>query len=144
MMNLVFKNTTMVYSSAKSNYRYKYQPGGNILSINRPEAGQVKATGSDDWGRFCWTALRGKRDKGVIFITASRVCQESPHNPGAFTAYQQQYTAMREQGILKPNPRKQIWKDLLKLIQSQRTLGFFPVLCLDANGDWDNGDDNFW
>ena len=53
MMNLVFKNTTMVYSSAKSNYRYKYQPGGNILSINGPEAGQVEATGSDDWGRFC-------------------------------------------------------------------------------------------
>jgi len=105
----IFKNTATVYSSTQSNYRYRYQQGDNLLRINGPEMGRIKATGSDDWGILCWAALRGKREEGAIFITAYRLCQESAaHNPGAFTSYQQQYTAMRKQGILKPNPRTQI------------------------------------
>ena len=87
MVNAVFQNAKTVYSSARPDHRYQYMPGGNLLSINGSEAGRIKSTGSDDWGRFCWATLRGKRDEGVIFITAYRVCHESHDRPGVFTAY---------------------------------------------------------
>ena len=45
---------------------------------------------------------------------------------------------MHEQGVEKPNPRKQILTDLLGLIQKKKLEGYRPVLMMDANGD-----DNF-
>ena len=42
---------------------------------------------------------------------------------------------MREQGVEKPNPRKQIRKDLLALIREKRLEGYRPILMMDTNGD---------
>ena len=47
----------------------------------------------------------------------------------------EQFTAMRKAGINKPNPRKQILKDILSLIEEKRLLGFWPIVIMDANGD---------
>ena len=40
--------------------------------------------------------------------------------------------------MAKPNPRKQILKDLLALIREMKLEGYTPILMMDANGD-----DNF-
>jgi len=48
---------------------------------------------------------------------------------------------MREQGVQKPNPRKQILTDLLALIREKRLEGYKPILMMDANGD-DNYEDD--
>jgi hypothetical protein len=112
------------------------QAGGTLLSINGKTKGRIIESGSDPWGRFCWFTLRGSRDEGILVICAYRVCQTESDNPGPFTAYYQQYVGLRSAGIKKPNPRQQILKDIMALIDEKRNKGFRPILMIDANEDW--------
>ena len=43
---------------------------------------------------------------------------------------------MRQAGISKPNPRKQLLLDLQQLIYTHRLEGYYPILMIDANGDY--------
>ena len=113
-----------------------YQAGGTLLTLHSKTKGRVLEQGSDPLGRFCWMTLRGSRDEGILIISAYRVCHTLTDNPGPFTAFHQQYTALREQGIKKPDPRQQILDDLTSLIQEKRSKGFRPILMMDANEDW--------
>ena len=135
MMDIMFKESNTIYSSSRSDYDIRYLPGGNLLTVNGSITGRVKNRGSDPWGRFCWYTLQGERDEGILVVTAYRVSQESSDEPGPWTAYTQQHIAMREAGIVNPNPRKQVLKDILKLIDEKRTEGFRPLVMMDANGD---------
>jgi len=135
MMSKVFDQHKTAYASSKADHDVRYLPGGNLLTVTGTVVGRYKSQGSDPWGRFSWVTLRGGRDEGVVVITAYRVCHEASDQPGPFTAYSQQYTAMREAGITNPNPRKQILKDLHALIEEKRREGFRPILMMDANGD---------
>ena len=136
MMNQRFNSSRTIYSSAPPTTQSCYQPGGNLLTVTGHTSGRVESAGSDPWGRFCWHRLRGRRDEGVVVITAYRVCHTKSDNPGPFTAFQQQYTLMRQAGIADPNPRKQILTDLVRLIQQQRMEGYRPIVMMDANGDY--------
>jgi hypothetical protein len=78
--------------------------------------------------------MRGKRDKGILIISAYRDCQGTNSRAGAFTAYQQQYTMLREAGHARPNPRQQILTNIQALIDSKRKKRYCPILMLDANG----------
>lgn len=92
-------------------------------------------------GCFCWYKLRGKRDEGVIVITAYRVCHEKWDQPGPFTAFQQQYIVLRSQGHQNPNPQRQILTDIQALIDSAQADGYRPIVMMDANGDIQPGKD---
>ncbi|KAL7519229.1 hypothetical protein ACHAWF_000218, partial [Thalassiosira exigua] len=124
------------FSSAASQYDQKYQPGGNALTILGNLVGRRSDSGADDQGRFCWYTLRGRRDEGVCIISAYRVCQTTPSQAGATSAFMQQYTHLRKEGQSKPNPRRQTLQDLLQLIREKRAEGYRPVLMMDANGDY--------
>ena len=137
MMNLRFSNSRTVYSSAPTPDRsLRYQPGGNLLTVNGRTTGRITSQGSDPLGRFCWYTFRGHRDEGVIVITAYRVCHDITDNPGPHTAFSQQYMALRAKGVKRPNPRLQIFTDLTSLISHHRAKGFRPIVMLDANGDY--------
>ena len=136
MMDVVFQRSRTTYAAMEADHDCERQQGGNLLTVNNATAGRFQDHGSDKWGRFCWQTYRGKRDEGIVVITAYRVCHEASDHPGPFTAYTQQYTAMREEGIASPNPRKQILADLLSLIDAKRLEGFRPILMMDANGDY--------
>ena len=136
MMEMMFNQSHTIYSSGEATHDKKYTPGGNLLTINGHNTGRKISSGTDKWGRFCWTTLRGGRDEGIIVINAYRVCHEKGDNPGPFTAYTYQYTEMRKAGIEKPNPRRQILRDILKLIKTKRAEGFRPIVMMDANGDY--------
>eukprot|EP00956_Cyclotella_meneghiniana_P000053 scaffold113_cov50-Cyclotella_meneghiniana.AAC.2 len=125
------------FSSAPSKYDdSNFQPGGTLLTLHSKTKGRVLEQGSDPLGRFCWMTLRGARDEGILVISAYRVCHTLADNPGPFTAFHQQYTAFREKGIEKPDPRQLILTDLTSLISEKRTKGFRPILMMDANEDW--------
>jgi hypothetical protein len=142
MMTACFFSSRTTYTSAPSpDHTFSYLPGGNLLTINGQSTGRIQESGSDPLGRFCWYSLRGRRDEGVLIITAYRVCHEAHHNPGAFTAYQQQCTGLRKSGVVNPNPRRHIFTDLLTLIRSKRETGLRPILMMDANGDYQSGTD---
>ena len=38
-----------------------YQPGGVMLAIVGKQTGRMIKTGTDPWGRFAWSEIRGKR-----------------------------------------------------------------------------------
>jgi hypothetical protein len=94
MMEAVFQQSPTVYALSPTDRTNTYQPGGNLLSITRDNVGQINNTGKDIMGQFAWATMRGKRDKGILIIVAYRVCQDHNSRAGAFTAYQQQYTAL--------------------------------------------------
>ena len=136
MMTTLFRQCRTIYTAAPSHDRSsQYQPGGNLLTVNGRTTGRIMSHGLDWLGRFCWVALRGHRDEGVLLITAYRVCQKLTDNPGPHTAFSQQYMAFRDKGHLKPNPRKLILTDIASLIASHRLKGLRPILMMDANGD---------
>ena len=136
MMREMFQQSRTLYSSAPSLTTGSYQPGGTLLTVNGRTTGRISLSGTDPWGRFCWCRLRGWRDEGILLISAYRVCHMQSHNPGPLTVYQQQYTLMRQAGISKPNPRKQLLLDLQQLIYTHRLEGYYPILMIDANGDY--------
>jgi hypothetical protein len=141
-MNKSFKGSRTLYTAAPTTtHTTKYQPGGNLLTANGEITARIDGHGTDKWGRFCWYQFRGRRDEGVLVIVAYRVCQEKSTNTGPYTAFRQQYIAMRAERIADPNPRKQILKDLELLIQEKRTKGYRPILLIDANGDYAHGKD---
>ena len=136
MMNQRFRSSRTIFSSAPPTTQSRYQPGGTLLTITGHNTGRIADTGSDPWGRFCWYLLRGRRDEGILLITAYRVCHRKSDNPGPLTAFQQQYTLMRQAGIAEPNPRQSLLDDLSKLIHTHRAKGYRPILMMDANGDY--------
>ena len=141
-MQMRFLSCRTNYSAAPPiSYLDTYQPGGTLLSITGHNTGRIAHSGSDTMGRYCWYKLRGRRDEGVLVITAYRVCQEATNNPGPLTAFQQQYSSLLSRGVQKPNPRQQTLSDLSALISSAREEGYRPVLMIDANGDHIRGKD---
>jgi len=135
LMREVFCTSRTLYTSAPTTLSGDYQPGGNLLTINGRTTGRIGMSGTDPWGCFCWYQLRGRRDEGILIICAYRVCHLQSHNPGPLTVFQQQYTLMREAGIINPNHRKQLLTDLEALIRIHRNEGYRPILIMDANGD---------
>ena len=137
VMKEAFGPSRTLYSSAPTTNDSTYQPGGTLLTVNGRTTGRVAKTGTDPWGRFCWAQLRGRRDEGVVVICAYRVCQsQTIQTAGPFTAYRQQYTLMRDAGIVAPDPRQQLLTDLSILIETQRAEGYRPIVMMDANGDY--------
>jgi hypothetical protein len=108
MMEVVFQQARTVYTSSPMDRTNTYQPGGNLLSITRDNVGQINSTEKYLMGQFTWATIRGTQDRGILIIVAYKVCQDHDSRTGAFTAYQQQYTALQAHGHKQPNPRQQI------------------------------------
>ena len=137
-----FRTSRTIYTAAPAqDHQARYQPGGNLLTVNGEVTARIEGRGSDTLGRFCYYTFAGKRDEGVIVIVAYRVCQEVGSTAGPYTAFNQQYIALRDAGQREPNPRKQILNDLEKLITEHRAKGYRPILLIDANGDYQKGKD---
>ena len=113
-----------------------YQPGGSMIAVVGPQLGRIARTGSDPWGRFTWTELTGRRDEGILVISAYRVSQRRGAIAGPTTAYSQQINSLIKEGDLNLDPRTRILQDLRNLIVNKRAEGFRPILMMDANDDW--------
>ena len=134
-MESIFQQACTVYASSPTEQTTKYQHGGNLLSITHDNIDRVSNTGHNPMRQYDWATMQGKWDKGIFVIVAYRVCQDHNSKAGAFTAYLQQYTAIRAQGQKWPNPRQQILLDLETLITPKRQEGFCPILMMDVDGD---------
>ena len=126
-----------VFSSAPVDYTDKdYQAGGTALVAHGPTKGRVIASDSDPLGRFSWMRLQGKRDEGILVISAYRTCHTKSDNPGPWTAWYQQYSGLRTRGVTNPESRHLLLDDLADLIAEHRNEGYRPILMWDANEDW--------
>ena len=137
-LDSLFKSTKIMYATAETEPSDPYHPGGNMLLLTGMAARRGRASGRDKWGRSCWHTMIGSRDEEFIIISAYRVCQTKADNPGPFTAFTQQYLAMREEEIINLNPRQRILPDMLQLIKEKRAEGYRPILMMDTNGDYNH------
>ena len=94
-----------------------------MLAVTGAQTGRMMKRGSDPWGRFAWTEMRGARDEGLLVISAYRVSQKKGTRTGTHTAYAQQLDRMVQEGDLTLDPRSRILKDLSKLITEKRAEG---------------------
>ena len=112
-----------------------YQPGGSMIAVVGPQVGRMIKTGSDPWGRFTWTEMRGERDEGILVVSAYRVSQRKGTISGPTTAHSQQIDQMIIDGDMTLDPRTRILTDLRHLITTKRKEGFRPIVMLDANDE---------
>ena len=75
-----------------------------MVTVSR-QMGRIVHIGSDPWGRFTWTELRGGRDEDILEISAYRVSQKMGAKVGPTTAYAQQTNNMILEGNPKLDPR---------------------------------------
>ena len=123
-------------SNTSSDQQEGYLPGGSMLIATGTQVGRVSSQGSDDWGRYTWMTLEGKRDEGILVISAYRVSQTKGTRSGPITAYSQQISHMIREGDTTLDPRTRILNDLRQLITAKRSQGYRPILMMDANEDW--------
>ena len=93
-------------------------------------------TGSNHWGQFAWSEMRGERDEGVLVISTYRFSQTKGKTAGTNIAYSQQVNYMIIEGDTDLDPRTRILQDLGDIITQKRVEGFRPILMMDANYDW--------
>ena len=108
--------------------------GGFVGAIG-PIVGGVETSNHDASGLGRWTLLklRGRGHRMLTIISAYRVSQ-STLTAGHDTAYNQQYRALRRQGIQHPKPKLQFIKDLITTINNHKREGEVIVM-LDANSE---------
>ena len=89
----------------------------------------------DHLGSFTWMAIRGKKDIGVIAITAYRVCQRAGTKSGPDTAFTRQCIQMREEGDKNPDPRNKIFDNMNDILDEWMGKGFHPMVMIDSNSE---------
>ena len=70
------------------------------------------------------------------------VCKTSISSTGPTTAFRQQYSILRAQGITNPNPRQQFIDDLSSFLEHYQSLGDRILLLGDFNTDLDSPSDS--
>jgi hypothetical protein len=158
-MNVNVGSSLVVEASApklKDNLSNDYQPGGVMLAMTGKVIGRKLEHFRDPMGRFVWAKFRGSRGEGIIIIAAYRVCQKKGTVSGTTTAYTQQLNMMLDEELVafeeiasrdqrvpsslrkQLDPRNRVLADLRRLILEERQRGFRPILCMDANEDWND------
>jgi hypothetical protein len=128
--------------SMSSSYSMKsgYLPGGVATVARGKVCGRVQQRGSDKWGRFTWTALRGRKDTGVIMVNGYRVCQKAGTEAGEDTAYMRQWVEMREAEIKNPDPRSATLEAISEVLEEWGQKGYHPLVFMDANSKYEARD----
>ena len=127
---------TLIAASCDEPCPFKYQRGGVLLATLGKLTGRIETTGQDPLGlgRWAYTKYIGRNGKALIIISAYRVAQ-SNLTPGDNTSYNQQYRALRRQGVENPKPKKLFCSHLLSQIQAWTAQNTDILLMLDANDD---------
>ena len=139
-----FIHSHHIVSSSTKTFDTPYQPGGCSLTLCKHTTGRYHSSISDPLGRWSIVHLNTATSKPVTIICAYQVCNTSITKVGPKTAYSQQWSILRDQGQLRPNPRKQFIKDLDTTISSYHSRGHKLILCGDFTesiGDNEHGID---
>ena len=139
-----FSHSLQVSSSSTKTFDTSYQPGGCSLTLCEHITGHYHSSITDPMGRWSIIHLNTSSSTPVTIINVYQVCQTTINRVGPKTAFSQQWSMLRDQGILQPNPRRQFIKDLDKTILPFHSKGHKLILCGDFNeaiGDNMNGID---
>ena len=130
----VHQHSKQVYSCSLKKYDSTYQPGGTCSIVSGHATGRVHSTSKDDpLGRWSIMHLNKSNGSMLSIICCYQVCNQTIDKVGPKTAFAQQWTILRDQGIEHPNPRRQFIKDLDKLLKSLTSQNHSIVLAGDFN-----------
>jgi hypothetical protein len=128
-----FKNTLLATSSSTNHGSSDFQPGGTLTTVNGKWTGRSTAQISDSSGMGRWSgySLQKSDSTAVHIITAYRPVKSTESDSHTF--FQQNWNIMRNQGNQKPDPSKQFFHDLGKLITALHQQRDDVIVMLDAN-----------
>ena len=101
--------------------------------------GRFAAKSSDARGLGRWTTLSitGRNKKMIHIICLYRVSQEQ--SQGDQTSYMQQIRLLKQQGVVNPNPRQQVFDDLETILHKWKGDNNEVILMMDTNSDLHDG-----
>ena len=130
----VFQFSRQITSSSSIQYDTTYQPGGTCSILVNKMVGRHHSSFADKpMGRWTVTNLTLPQGRILSVICCSQVCNQNIKTVGPKTAFSQQWTLLREQGNIRPNPRKSFIQDLDKLISSLTANNNSIILAGDFN-----------
>jgi hypothetical protein len=96
-----FYYSRAMYSESKIQFKQSYKPGGTFTTITGKWQSRVSDQGQDPRGLGRWSYIQiSSKRKSMIIVTAYRPCISN----GPTTAWMQQGTLLREEGIMNPDP----------------------------------------
>ena len=128
-----FVHSQHIPSSSARTFDTPYQPGGCSLTICNHVTGRYHSSYSDPLGRWSVIHLNTSTSNPVTIICVYQVCDAKITQVGPKTAYSQQWSILREQGHLSPDPRKTFIKDLNDLLHTFHCKQHKIILCGDFN-----------
>ena len=137
-LRLFDKDSTWNTTSSTTTCSSLYKPGGVGTIIDGKWSGRIKEK-SQDWtnmGRWVTTTLSGKNDRNLTIYNCYRCNDMSLKHCGTSTAYLQQYSMLRQQGMTHPNPIKEFYKDLTNSVSAYVADGHEVLILIDANEEW--------
>ena len=99
-----FTHSFHIGSSSSKTFDTPYQPGGCSLTLCDHTSGRYHSSLADPLGRWSIVHLNTSTSTPVTIICAYQVCDTTITQVGPKTTYSQQWSILREQGILRPNP----------------------------------------
>jgi hypothetical protein len=119
-----------IHSESSTKTESKYKPGGTMTTITGKWQSRVSEMGSNKRGLGRWSYIKiSSKRSNLVIITAYRPCKAY----GPSTAWMQQWSLLREQGIKAPDPIKTFYDDLSTELQKWTSDGCEIILMMDAN-----------
>ena len=130
----LFRFSKQVTSNSQRSYNTPYQPGGTATIITNNVVGRFHSSLSDDsLGRWSIVNLTLNSGQLLSIVCCYQVCEQHRHTAGPKTAYNQQWSILKEQGYVHPNPRKQFYHDLDHTLSTLTNQGNLIILSGDFN-----------
>jgi hypothetical protein len=117
-------------SLTNQGYTY-YQPGGTSTAIFGNSTGRIVTQITDESKLGRWSGFK-LNTNGTSYINMITVYQSNKSH-GIHTTYMQQVAYMKGQGIMIPDPQKQLLTDLQSLIRKYNVLQETTIVLINAN-----------
>ena len=129
-----FRFSKQVTSNSQRSYSNAYQPGGTASIVTNNVVGRFHSSITDEsLGRWSISNLILNNGKQLSIVCCYQVCNQNINTSGPKTAWHQQWSILKEQGHVHPNPRKQFYQDLDKTLSRLTTQGNLIILAGDFN-----------
>jgi hypothetical protein len=120
------------FGSSSIPFQTQYKPGGTMTIANGDIVGRITNQFSDPLGRWTTITMACRNNKLIHLITAYQVCPRPTHRTGT-TAFHQQESLLRLQGLADINPRRNFRIDIIKYMKSLETPDSAFILAGDFN-----------
>lgn len=108
-----------------------YMPGGNAVFNNGVYTGRIQRKGQEQYGRWAFTVLLGKKMQEIMIISAYNTCKNTAEDGS--TVAGQLRRAMHKQGDRVKSLRDLFFKDLQEFVVKEQQNGTEIILAMDAN-----------